>query len=121
MFFTPIILVHLLAALGAVAIGGITFMLKKGSSLHRLSGRLWVALMLTAVLASFGIKTHGHFSWIHLLSVSILFVIGMALYAIYRRNINAHRRWMTGGYIGLVSAGIFALLPDRRLGYLVSG
>jgi hypothetical protein len=26
---------------------------------------------------------------------------------------------MTGGYIGLVVAGALALLPDRRLGYLV--
>lgn len=38
--FTPIILLHLLAALGALAIGGITLMLKKGTPLHRLAGRL---------------------------------------------------------------------------------
>ncbi len=38
--FIPIILLHLLAALGALAIGGITLMLKKGTPLHRLAGRL---------------------------------------------------------------------------------
>jgi hypothetical protein len=26
---------------------------------------------------------------------------------------------MTGAYAGLVIAGVFTLLPDRRLGYLV--
>jgi uncharacterized membrane protein len=120
MQFTPVILAHLVAALGALSVGGATFWLKKGTALHRLSGRLWVGLMLAAALASFGIRSSGHFSWIHLLSVWILVVLGMALYSVMvRRDIRAHQRWMTGGYVGLVTAGVFALLPDRRLGYLL--
>lgn len=118
MTFTPIILTHLFAALGAVIVGGIALTLKKGTPLHRWFGRIWVTLMLIAVLVSFGIQRSGHFSWIHLLSVGGIFMIGMGLYSIYRRNIHAHRRFMTGTYTGLVIAGIFTLLPWRRLGYL---
>ena len=119
MYFTPVVLIHLLAALGAVLIGGMMFALKKGTTLHRLLGRTWMILMLVAVLVSFGIKTNGHYSWIHLLSAWFLVVIFMALLSIYRRNIVAHRIWVTGGYIGLVAAGAFTLLPNRLLGHLV--
>jgi uncharacterized membrane protein len=119
MYFTPVVLAHLLAAFGAVLVGGLMFALKKGTVLHRMLGRTWMLLMLIAVLVSFGIKTHGHYSWIHLLSVWFLVVIGMALFSIYRRNVTAHRIWVTGGYIGLVVAGVFTLLPHRRFGHLV--
>jgi uncharacterized membrane protein len=119
MVYSPIILAHMFAAAGAVLLGGLMFASKKGTLLHRLSGRLWVLLMLLAALISFGIQSKGHFSSIHLLSVVTLLVIGWAMVAIYRHNIVAHKRAMTGAYIGLVTAGLFALMPDRRLGYLV--
>jgi uncharacterized membrane protein len=120
MELTPVILIHVIAAVGAVVIGGVTLGLRKGTPTHRLFGRLWVVSMLAAALVSFGIKSSGHFSWIHLLSVFILFLLGMALYAvIVTHDIKAHRSWMTKGYIGLIVSSLFTFLPDRRLGYLV--
>lgn len=118
MTFTPIILTHLSAALLSVALGGAMLVMRKGTRLHRLGGRAWVGLMLVTALLSFGIRTSGTFSWIHL-SLYTLFSIGMALYAVRRHDIPNHRRWMRGTYIGLVIAGLFTLLPQRRLGYLV--
>ena len=119
MVFTPIIRAHMLAALAAALAGTFTLAARKGTRLHRFSGRLWVMLMVVAVLLSFGIRTSGHFSWIHLLSVGTLLVIGRALLAVRRGNIRTHRYAMTGAYAGLLIAGIFTLMPDRRLGYLV--
>lgn len=119
MSFTPVILIHLSAALLAVVVGGVMMALKKGTRLHRMSGRAWVLLMLVTALLSFWIKTSGGFSWIHLLSIYTLFSIGMALVAIHRHDIANHRRWMRGTYIGLMVAGVFTLLPQRRLGYVV--
>jgi uncharacterized membrane protein len=119
MQFTPIVLVHMFTALGAVIIGGIMFAMKKGTRAHRLAGRTWVALMLTTALVSFGIRASGHFSWIHLLSVLSLAILGLAIYAVIHGRIKDHQRHMTGLYIGLVTAGIFTLLPFRRLGYVV--
>ena len=121
MSFTPVILVHVLAAFSAVSIGGVMFWIKKGTTTHRLLGRIWMLLMLVAALISFAIKTSGHFSWIHLLSIWFLFTMSMALWSIYRRNIKAHQRWVVGSYVGLVGAGVFTLLPFRLLGQLVWG
>jgi uncharacterized membrane protein len=82
MAYTPIILAHIAAALAAVLTGALMFAARKGTRLHRLSGRLWVVLMVIAALLSFGIRSSGHFSWIHLLSVVTLLVIGRALVAL---------------------------------------
>lgn len=119
MEFTPIILIHIIAAASAIGVGGVALAALKGTPLHRMAGRLWVLLMLAAVLVSFGIRTHGHFSWIHLLSVGSLAALGASVFAALKGRIRAHRRGMTLTYIGLVVAGLFTLLPDRRLGHLL--
>jgi uncharacterized membrane protein len=117
--FTPVMMIHLVTAVGALLIGGITLAMKKGTRMHRLGGRIWVSLMVVTALVSFGIKTNGHFSWIHLLSVSTLVAVTMAIAAVLRGNLKAHRRGMTLTYIGLCVAGAFTLLPHRVLGQLV--
>lgn len=119
MSFTPIILMHLFAALAAVVVGAAMFLLKKGTPLHRISGRLWLLLMAVTALASFGIRQHGHFSWIHLLSLMTLYFLVQAVWSIRRRDVTRHRRFVTGTYAGLVIAGVFTLVPGRRLGDLV--
>lgn len=119
MEFTPVILAHLFTAVGAIIIGGITLLLRKGTPTHRLFGRVWVALMLTTALASFGIQTSGHFSWIHLLSLLTLVSVSVSLYAIINGRVRRHERGMRSAYIGLAIAAVFTLLPGRRLGHLV--
>ncbi len=116
---TPVIIIHLGAALAALLLGGLMLATRKGTPRHRRLGRSWVLLMAATAISSFWIKTSGSFSWIHLLSVWILFVLVMAVAAIYRGNIRAHRRWITGAYVGLAGAGTFALLPHRLLGATV--
>ena len=118
MAFSPIILVHVCTALLALVVGATMLMREKGTSAHRLSGRIWGGLMLVAVLLSFSIRSTGSFSPIHLLSVWTLISTSIALFALCRHNIQMHRRWMSGTYIGLLTAGVFALQPHRRLGYL---
>ncbi|WP_158590457.1 DUF2306 domain-containing protein [Noviherbaspirillum cavernae] len=119
MAFTPLILTHVLAASGALVIGGITLAMKKGTRTHRLFGRVWVALMFIAAAVSFGIQSKGHLSWIHLLSAWVLLLLGMSIYAVLKRNIKAHQRRMIGAYIGLIVAGAFSFLPNRQLGTLL--
>lgn len=119
MTYTPVILIHLCTALAAVVVGAAMFLQRKGTPLHRLAGRLWIGLMAVTALVSFGIRTHGHFSWIHLLSLLTLYTIGQAVWSIRSRDIARHRRFVTGAYTGLVIAGLFTLLPGRRLGDLV--
>lgn len=119
MDFPPIVLTHVCTALLALIVGATMLVREKGTPIHRLSGRIWVGLMLVAVLLSFGIRRTGSFSPIHLLSVWTLIATSVALVALYRHDIRTHRRWMAGTYAGLLTAGVFALHPHRRLGYLV--
>lgn len=120
MAFTPLILVHATAAAAALALGGLTFLMKKGTARHRLLGRGWVLLMVLVAASSFWIKTSGHWSWIHLLSVATLAGLARAIYAASRGNIREHRGLMQKIYVGgLLLAGLFTLLPSRLLGQLV--
>jgi uncharacterized membrane protein len=118
MIFTPVILIHLATAIASLVVGAAMFLMKKGTLRHRLSGRAWVLLMAVTALASFAIRTRGHFTWIHLLSVLVLFMLARAVWAARNRNIRLHRRLVTGTYAGLLIAGAFAMAPWRRLGYL---
>lgn len=119
MTFTPIVVAHVATATGALLFGGVTLALRKGTPLHRALGRTWVVLMLTTALISFGIRTSGTFSWIHVLSVITLASVATALIAALRGNIRLHRRTMLATYISLVITATFTLLPGRLLGKLI--
>ena len=119
MIFTPVILIHLATAIASVLVGAAMFLMKKGTAQHKLSGRVWVVLMAVTALVSFAIQSRGRFSWIHLLSVVVLFMLVRAVWAVRNRNIRLHQRLVIGTYMGLVIAGMFALAPWRRLGYMV--
>lgn len=115
--FTPIILAHTVAAFAALGVGLVVFLRRKGTPGHRRLGRAWAVLMLIVLLSSFGIRTSGSFSWLHLLSVGSLLVLAAAIYHAVRGNVRTHRRMMTGLFAGgLVIAGMFTLLPSRLLG-----
>jgi uncharacterized membrane protein len=120
--FTPAIWIHLSAALAALALGAAVFLARKGTLLHRVSGRVWAGLMLAAAISSFWIKGDGSYSWIHLLSIVTLVLLAGVVYAAMSGHIRRHRAGVIGLYSGsLVTAGLFALLPGRLLGKMVWG
>lgn len=118
--FTPVIVIHAAVALAALVLGALAFMRRKGTSGHRLLGRTWVALMLVTAISGFWIKSDGQFSWIHGLSVLIIFGLGGAVYCAISGNIVRHQRTMKGLFTGgLVIVGAFTLLPQRLLGRML--
>ncbi|MDF3036020.1 MAG: hypothetical protein K0S28_1294 [Paucimonas sp.] len=117
MAFTPLIVAHTIAASGALAGGAALLFMKKGNPVHRLAGRLWTTLMVFTALSSFWIRTTGHFSWIHLLSVVTLVSLAYAIHAAMHGRIRVHRQTMGFNYIGLAIAAAFTLLPERPLGH----
>ncbi|MEC5216673.1 putative membrane protein [Actimicrobium sp. GrIS 1.19] len=119
MSFPPIILLHVAAASAALMTGAFVLARAKGTTRHRQLGRAWVALMLITALSSFGIRTNGNLSWIHGLALWIIFSLGMGLLRIHQRNVIRHLRWMRGSYVGLLGAGMFSLMPHRRMGQLL--
>ena len=115
---SPIIQLHIVAALTALAIGTVLLIGVKGTRIHKTLGWVWVvAMALTAVSSLFIRQTnHGSFSLIHLLSGWTIVALPMAVYAIKRRNLRMHRRMMTGLFVGgLIIAGLLTFLPGRLM------
>jgi uncharacterized membrane protein len=119
-----VIAVHLAAVVPSLVVGASIFLLRKGTTRHRLMGRIWVAAMFVTVLSSFGIRelNHGHFSWIHSLAALTALSLVRAIWAIRQGNVSGHVVAMRGSFIGLVVAGIAAVVtPHRLLNIMLGG
>lgn len=126
---SPIIAIHMTAAILAIATGPVALWARKGRQqhprVHRAFGYAWVTLMLVAAISAIFIKANAGPNWngfgvIHLLIPVTLFGLFGAFWFLFRGNIAGHRKSMQNLYIGAcVVAGAFTLLPGRYLGNLV--
>jgi uncharacterized membrane protein len=131
MQLTPLIAIHMTAALLAVVTGPVALWARKGATqrprLHRAFGYAWVTLMVvTAVSAIFirdwDMPNLAGFIPIHLLIPVTLSGLFGAFWFLVKGNIRGHRKTMQGLYFGAcVVAGAFTLLPQRYLGNLLWG
>lgn len=119
----PAIHIHLASTLTAFGLGLYILLARpKGSRLHRRLGWAFVVLMLTAAFSSLWITdtNPGHYSAIHVLSIVTPVSLAIGVISARRHNVNLHRRFMVGIFLGaLVIAGIFTLLPQRLLGKML--
>lgn len=113
---------HLITVVPCIFIGAYLLLVKKGTKIHRLLGRVYMVLMLiTAVITLFmpaavGAQLFNHFGWIHLFSFLTLWTVPTAYTAIRKGNIKSHKRKMILLYFGaIVIAGGFTLTPGRYL------
>lgn len=128
---TPLIAVHMTAALGAVATGPVALWARLGKRrrprLHRAFGTAWVALMLVTALTALFIRDRelpnvAGFTPIHLLVPLTIGSLVFAFRQLARGNVAAHARTMRSLYFfACLVAGAFTLLPQRYLGRLVWG
>jgi uncharacterized membrane protein len=121
MTLSPAITVHIVFAVGALALGPLALAARKGSRLHRASGYIWVTLMLGTAISSVFIRDFRlpnllGYTPIHLFSVLAIAGVAGALVQVARGNIAGHRKTMRRTYIGACIAGLFALLPSRFVG-----
>ena len=108
---------HALSATAAIGLGAAQLTMRKGGSMHRLMGRLWLGLMALVATSSFfihEINLWGRYSPIHLLSLWTLISIGLTVYYARFGNITRHRQFATTFYwLALILTGFFTLLPGR--------
>lgn len=126
---SPVIAIHLSAALAATALGPVALWARRGAVtrpwLHRAAGYAWVTLMVAAALSALFITAEagprlGPFGLIHLLVPVTLGTLALSFVHLRRRNLSAHRDVMQRLYVGsCLVAGAFTLLPSRFLGHLV--
>ncbi|MCB1459253.1 MAG: DUF2306 domain-containing protein [Nitratireductor sp.] len=114
---SPAIQIHAVSAIVAFVLGGLILFRRKGGSIHRLLGRVWVFLMLMVCATAFfihEIRLWGDWSPIHLLAVSTPVMLARAIWLARHHRISAHRKTMQGVYLGaLVLAGLFTFVPGR--------
>jgi len=122
MHHKPLVFVHLVAALAALLLGIAILTRRKGTFSHRTLGWTWVTLMAVAATSSVFIRDYrivniAGYTPVHLLTVTVALLLPLAIWRIRRGHVGAHRRMMTGLYIGgCVVAGLFAMAPARFLG-----
>ncbi|MDM7941910.1 MAG: DUF2306 domain-containing protein [Hydrogenophaga sp.] len=135
MQLTPLIAVHLTAALAAIAIGPIALWARRGHAnrqslnqrprLHRAAGYAWVTLMLITALSAvfirdFNLPNIAGYTPIHLLVPVVLASLFLAFRQLLSGNVGGHRKTMVTLYVGAcLIAGAFTLLPGRFLGQLL--
>ncbi len=113
--------IHVGTVVPALLLGGPVLVMKKGTALHKMLGRIWAALMMTTALSSFWLQgLVGTISPIHIFSVITLVSIPRAIWAIRKGDVVTHQRAMVGPYIGLLVAGLFSFMPGRMMGQLVA-
>ncbi len=117
--------VHVAATWTALLLSPPQLLMRKGASLHRVLGFVWMLAMVVAAVSSFfihTIRTFGPYSPIHLLSIVTLVAIPVALLAVRAGNIRRHRfALLTLFWTALVGAGLFTLLPGRLMNALLTG
>jgi uncharacterized membrane protein len=119
------ITIHTLAALTALVLGIVQLAAPKGTINHRVLGWVWVIAMLVVALTSLlirdnGLPNIGGYTPIHIFTLVTLITLPIVVIRARRKNIAGHRKAVTRLFFGaLVIAGIFTLLPSRRLGHLL--
>ena len=118
----PLVFFHLVTAIGALVIGTLVMLRRKGNGSHRTWGWAWVVLMGCTTVASAFIRDYrlpniAGFTPIHFFTVFVAFQLPRGIWFIRQGNVLAHRKTMRGLYVGAcVIAGVFTLLPGRFLG-----
>jgi uncharacterized membrane protein len=129
MQMSPIIAVHMTAAIGAVVTGPVALWARRAGNqrprLHRAFGYAWVTLMIATAVSAVFIRDHrlpniDGFTPIHLLVPITLASLFFAFWKLGQRDFAGHRRVMLRLYFtACIVTGFFTLLPQRYLGQLL--
>ena len=117
------IIIHVAAVLPTIPLGGWLLLARKGTSLHKQLGKLWLVLMLITATSAIFIQSSGGYSWIHLF-VPITFHAAWKVVATARRgDIQAHKRHLVFTYMtALMIPGIAAFtVPGRLMNVMLLG
>ena len=115
---------HLVTIMVALVLTPVMLLRPRGTAMHRLLGKVWVAAMtLTAILSLFvQVISPGHFTLIHILSIVVIVMAPRVWLTARAHDVVAHRRSVRGLVIGaLLIAGYFTFPFDRMLGHWLFG
>lgn len=110
-----VIPVHAVAASLVILLAPVQVLRRRKDRAHRLIGRSWVvAMYLTCVSGMFIYSLTGGFTIFHALAIFTFGTTTLGVINARNGNMRAHRGNMTGGWIGALVAGGFAVLGPSR-------
>ncbi len=115
---SPAVIIHTFAAFSSLAIGTAMWLSRKGTTPHKLMGRLFVLLMAVTAFSALFIRyiNDGTFSFIHLFVPLTFFAIWETIYFVRKGNIKRHKRAVQGLFFGaLLIPGVLSFLPGRTM------
>lgn len=120
-------LAHVVAALGALVVGGALLAVPKGTTLHRLIGTGYASLLLAVNVAALSLRREDAFGIFHALALVSLATLAVGMVPLLLggrspRVVVTHAYCMTWSYAGLLAAGfgqLAATYNDRVGGWLV--
>lgn len=116
---SPVVQIHTYGAILALFLGALVLLLRKGTKIHRNTGKIWVGLMVFVAVSSFwinGIRTFGPFSPIHLLSIFALWSVYLGVKSARVGRIKRHMKEMRSLYFfAVIGAGFFTFIPGRLM------
>lgn len=122
---SPVIVIHTAAAVIAFLAGPVAILRRRRDIWHRAAGRAWVAAMLVTALTGlmiFEIRLLGPLSPIHALCLLVLYMLWRGVTAIRAGRRIDHGRTMVQMHLyGMGIAGLFTMLPGRRMHAVLFG
>ena len=116
--------VHVVAAVVALLVGAVIFLMPKGTGFHRQLGWTWVGSMIivaaTSIMMIFDFGTG--INALHAFTAVTVVSLWGGLAGIRRGDVKRHAGSMVGLYVGgLLIAGAFAFIPGRTMWQVVFG
>lgn len=120
----PLIWVHFIAALIALPLGLTQLLAAKGTPVHRMLGRIYVPVMLVALLSALATLLDGtFFLFFHVLALIGLWTLWRGMLHLRRwlktgdpANLRGHKIDMAFSWLGLFMAGVSQGLVNPRFG-----
>lgn len=109
---------HILGAVGALALGWVLMAVRKGRTFHRVAGWVWVGLAAVVVGSSIFITdlNNGRFSVLHIFTAVSLISLPVGVAFARRHQVKGHRSTMMGLFFGGFAVNVFiAFIPGRTM------
>lgn len=110
------IAIHVATVTPAIPLGGYQLLAPKGTSLHKMLGKVWVTLMVTTAISAIFIKTGGTFSFIHIFVPITLWASYQLIAKARRGDMAGHKKEVVNLYLyALMIPGVFSMILPGRL------
>lgn len=115
---SPAIIIHTLCAIVALGLGIAMWVRRKGTSSHKMIGRIFAIVMLVTAVSALFIRqiNDGSFSFIHLFVPLTFLGIFQAVYYVRKGDIKRHKNAVRGMFFGaLLIPGALSFIPGRLM------